>query len=77
MANFAKSVETFVREADWLTEVDEPAITALREIAEELDTAGVSAALVNVFTVTHRALLKKGQKGTEDFDDDEDFLNGL
>lgn len=77
MANFAKSVETFVKQADWLTEVDEPAITALREIAEELDSNGVTAALVNVFTVTHRALVKKGQKGTEGFDDDEDFLNDL
>ena len=77
MDTFTQSVERFLKEATWLDETDRPAITALEKIAEELDAQGVTAALTNVFTVTHRALMKKGEKGTEDFDDDEDFLNGL
>ena len=77
VGKFQQSVERFEKAAVWLDETDEPALTALREAAEHLDSNGISAAVLNVFTVTHRALQKKGQKGNEGFDEDEDFLNGL
>lgn len=77
MDTFESSVERFIKAATWLDESDEPAVTALRRAAEHLDTNGISVGVLSVFTLTHRALQKKGQKGNEGFDEDEDFLNGL
>ena len=77
MDTFRKSVERFLEAATWLDETDQPAIATLQHAAEHLDTQGISAAVLTVFTVTHRALQKKGQKGTEGFDEDEAFLNDL
>jgi hypothetical protein len=77
MGSFQDSVDRFEKAAIWLDETDEPALTTLREAAKHLDGNGISAAVLNVFTVTHRALQKKGQKGTEGFDEDEAFLSDL
>jgi len=77
MDTFTESVERFVKAATWLDETDEPAVTALRQAAEHLDANGISVGVLSVFTLTHRALQKKGQKGNEGFDDDEAFLNDL
>lgn len=77
MNTFSQSVEDFLKAATWLDETDEPMVTALRQAAQTLDADGVQAALLNTFGVTYRTLLKKREKGAEDFNEDEDFLNGL
>ena len=77
MDTFEQSVERFIKAADWLDETDEPAVTALKQAAQHLDTNGISVGVLSVFTLTHRSLCKKGQKGNEGFNDDEAFLNDL
>lgn len=59
------SVETFVRDASWLTGADKPQLMALRAIAKELDSGKFQAALISQFTLVHRGLLARrpGEKG--------------
>jgi hypothetical protein len=75
LGEFQKAVETFIKAADWLTDVDEPMITALREAAAELDSNGVQAALLNTYGVTYRTLLKGKQ--SDGSSEDDDYLDGL
>lgn len=77
MKSFVESTEAFLEQAKWLTDVDLPMTTSLRQAAAELDANGVQAALLNTYGVTYRALLKRaGDKGIE-VDPDEDFLDAL
>lgn len=76
MESYSDSVERFLKAADWLDDTDAPAIAALRHLAAELDNGDGTSAMVNVFTVTHRSLLKKREKGQEG-DEDEAFLDSL
>lgn len=76
MVSLTESVETFLKEATWLTDVDQPMVTLLRGLAAEIDSNGMSAALANTLGVTYRSLLKS--RGTsDDVTEAEDFLNNL
>lgn len=74
---FTEAVTAYLSHADYLTEADAPLTVALQRVAEELDTNGVTAPLVNVFTVTMRGLQKKAGSKTEETDPAEDFLDSL
>lgn len=54
------SVDRFRTEADdWLTPADEPQLTVLYAIADELDRGTFQAALISQFSLVHRALLAR------------------
>ena len=69
METYTVAAETFLKEADWLTEVDQPMITGLRHLADELD-AGYQAATYAQYGLTFRYLAK--QKPLVTFTEDED-----
>lgn len=75
MKSFSESVETFLKAADWLSDADQPMITALEQAAAELDSNGVQAALLNTFGVTYRTLLKKAGSQEVDPSGDAAFLD--
>lgn len=76
LKTFSESVEEFLEAAYWITPQDAPMVTALRKAAEELDTNGVQAALLNTYGVTYRTLLKgAGNNGA--VNEAEEFLNSL
>lgn len=74
---FSEAVDTYLSQADYLTDDDLPAIIALKEAARELDTTGVQAALLNTFGVTLRSLQKRKQNDTGIADEAEAFLMDL
>lgn len=76
MKTFTQAVEDFLEAADWLTDVDQPAVVSLQQAAAELDSAGVQAALLNTYGITYRQLLKRAGR-TDAVDEAEDFLNSL
>jgi hypothetical protein len=77
LISFTESVDTFLEGATWLTDVDIPMVTALQKAAEELDSNGVQAALLNTFGVTYRTLLKRAGDSHGPVSEEEEFLNGL
>lgn len=60
MATYRTAVRRFKRSAkDWLTDEDSPAVTALENIADELDGGNVSPALISQYGLAYRSLLKR------------------
>lgn len=55
---YADATEAFLREADWLSALDAPAVATLRHLAADLDD-GAGAATVAQYGVAYRALLKR------------------
>lgn len=74
---FSEAVTAYLSHADYLTDDDQPLVVALVKVAEELDTNGVTAPLVNVFTVTMRGLQKKAGRTEGESDPAKDFLDSL
>lgn len=74
---FTNAVETYLSQADYLTADDLPLVVALEQTAAELDSNGVTAPLVNVFTVTMRGLQKKAGPKTGKVDPADAFLDSL
>ena len=75
--NFLESVEAFLTHADWLTESDQPMVTALVLIAKELDKGGMSTRLVSDFGITYRHLASRRGDDSGPVSDAEAFLQGL
>lgn len=71
METYTTAAETFLKEADWLTEVDQPMITGLRHLAQELDTS-YQASTYAQYGLTFRYLVKQKPLAVliEDEDDD-------
>jgi len=76
-STFTEAVDAFLDASkEWLTDLDAPAVVALRQIAITLDEEGVTAALANTFGVTYRHL-RDSRGALEEVSEAEDFLNGL
>lgn len=76
MESFTEGVNQFVRTLNVTAEL-KPMIVALQHAAEELDTNGVNAALLNVFGTTYRTILKQVGTGTDGPTEAEQFLDSL
>ena len=71
MGTYCEATETFLKAADWLSEIDEPMVTGLRHLAEELDN-GFAATTYAQYGLTFRYLAKQKPVAIliEDEDDD-------
>lgn len=76
-STFTEAVDTYLTQADYLTDDDLPAIIALKKAAKELDANGVQAALLNTFGVTLRSLQKRKHAESGEPDEAERFLMEL
>lgn len=74
---FSEAVDDYITQATYLTEDDLPHLVTLKRVAKELDNGEVTAALVNVFGVTLRALQKRKNPDAGPVDDAEAFLMEL
>jgi hypothetical protein len=74
---FSEVVDDYITQADYLTDDDTPAISALRAMAEELDSGTRTPAMFNVFGVTLRALQKRKGSDQGPVDEAERFLMDL
>jgi hypothetical protein len=72
MSTYTEAANTFLEAADWLTALDEPMITGLKHLAEELDK-GFAATTYAQFGLTFRYLAKQKPVGTVEVDEDEDL----
>lgn len=62
--SFTQTVEDFESASTWLSDEDQPAVTTLYALAEELDGDGpLVPALVAQFGLTYRSLLKRAPVG--------------
>jgi len=59
MKTFVESVDDFVSSADWLLPTDGIAVTSLYQMAEELDSNGVTGPIMSAFGLAYRSLLKR------------------
>lgn len=57
--SFTQTVEDFESASTWLSDEDQPAVTTLFALAEELDGGPLMPALVAQFGLTYRSLLKR------------------
>lgn len=55
---FTEAVLDFIRSSSWLTDVDEPAVTALLAMADELDKS-ITPAMLAQYGLTYRNLLSR------------------
>ena len=74
--NFSQSVEIFLNSAWWLTESDQPAVTALELCAGQLDNR-IRATLMAEFTKNYRLLMNRRPSDDEPTDSLDDWLVGL
>jgi hypothetical protein len=71
------SFDEFVRDADWLGIEDQPAITSIYIMAEQIDQDPVgNGKLFGPFGIAYRALLKRNPTGVVPSDPLEEFMNG-
>lgn len=75
---FQKVIRDFIKdEADWLTPADEPALQTLRAAALDLDTNGVTAAMLGQYGLTYRNLMRKKPSNDDPEDEAEEALAGV
>lgn len=63
--SFVAATEAFENASSWLSTEDEPALTTLYAIAEELDEGDRTPALVAQYGLTYRSLLKRAPQVDE------------
>lgn len=73
---YAQSVEAFLRECDWLTPLDAPAVAILRHLAADLDD-GAGAAVVAQYGVAYRNLLKRQPDAQGESDPVGELIDGI
>lgn len=77
MKTMTEATETFLKEADWLGPVDEPAVTALRKAAEALDDR-FQAALLTQYRGLYNDLMNRKGPGTPEAHTEQDaFLQEI
>lgn len=64
--SYTESIETFLESAEWLTDVDVPAVTTLLLLAKRLDEEGFHAQTIAQFGLCYRALLKRAPGGDDE-----------
>lgn len=68
--NFTESTESFIKEADWLTAVDDPAICTLIELAKVIDrdlkNYEVKAPIITAYGLTYRNLLARAPRDVKE-----------
>jgi hypothetical protein len=78
LKSFTDSTEAFLKVATYLGTEDEPMVTALRQVAAELDASdSIVVGLVKEYGVIYRTLMKKAGKQEAPKTDKQAFLQGL
>ena len=73
MESYTDATEAFIKEANYLTEIDQPMVVGLKHLAFELDK-GFAATTYAQYGLTFRYLAKQKPVGIEDdVDEDEDL----
>ena len=62
---YVAAVETFLKNADWLTDEHEPAVTALYKVAEELDARFMASSLTQ-YGLMYRYLMNERPQAGKD-----------
>ena len=70
---YSQSVEKYLRESQWITDAEAPAVTTLRSLADALDNGPLVPALVAQFGMTFRSLQKREPSAAGEKDE----LDGL
>lgn len=65
MESFTAAAKKFLDSADWLTDLDEPMVVALKNAGEELDAEGVQAALLTQYRMCFKELMERKPTGDE------------
>lgn len=73
--SFATVVEEFRKEATWLGGADEVGVVMLQQIAEELDSNGLSGPLLQQFGIVYRDLCKRAPREAAPVDPLEEALS--
>lgn len=74
VTTFTEAVETFLANADWLSESEAPAVTALQLMAKHLDDT-MTAAMITQYNQTYRYLRALKPADTEPEDELEKLLD--
>lgn len=77
MESMEEATEAFVKSADYLTESDQAAVTALRQIAVSLDKKMNAALMGNWYKIYSDLQAKEVQELPEEPDEQEQFLDSL
>ena len=73
---FSQAVDVFLKNADWLSAKDQPAVTGLQKVAQALDNR-VSASLMAEFSKLWKALQPPKDEENKQFDELDIFLKGV
>lgn len=74
MSPFTDSLKEFLSAAAWIGPLDAPAVASLRAMAYELDSGGMTPALLSQFGLAYRSLLKRAPKDAPPEDEFERLL---